>query len=217
MRGTQGSGGSNCAAFGAQDPGSARSCVSAVAGVLGGSAMLDRDVCIQRHQLHLSDNWRPAFQTSRRSGRPDESIRSCFPSSAIRPSSSTTMRSAMRTVENRCEINSAILPAGQFGEALKHLEFAARVERRSGLVEDQHLRVAQVGAGQRDLLPFAAGKIDAAFEAAAQHLLVTVAGACAITSSARLFCADASKQRKIVEFFDAADRNVLAWPSFHSA
>ena len=34
------------------------------------------------------------------------------------------------------------------------------------------LRIAKIGAGQCELLPFAAGEIDAALEAAAQHLIV---------------------------------------------
>ena len=74
------------------------------------------------------------------------------------------MRSAMRTVEKRCEMNSAILPVGEFGEPLKHLILASRIQRGGGFVKNQQLRIAQVGASQRQLLPFAAGKIDATFK-----------------------------------------------------
>ena len=97
------------------------------------------------------------------------------------------MRSAMRTVEKRCEMNSAILPVGEFGEALEHFELAARIEGSSGLVENQQLRVAQVSPGQGELLPFAARKIDAGFETPAQASVRIAKGSLAITSSARLF------------------------------
>ena len=68
----------------------------------------------------------------------------------------------MRTVEKRCEISTAVLPSAQLLEALEHLELGARVERGGRLVEDQHLRVAHVGARDGDLLPLAAGEVDAA-------------------------------------------------------
>src|SRR6185437_1480278 len=61
----------------------------------------------------------------------------------------------------------------QFRETLEDLGLAARVQRRSRLVEDQQLRIAQVSAGQRDLLPLASRQIDAALEAAAEHLVET--------------------------------------------
>jgi hypothetical protein len=50
-------------------------------------------------------------------------------------------------------------------KALEHLELAARVQCRGRLVEDHHLRVAHVGARDGDLLPLAAGQIDAGLEA----------------------------------------------------
>ena len=65
------------------------------------------------------------------------------------------------------------LPRGEFGKALENLELAARIERGGGFVKNQKLRVAQVGARQRNFLPLSAGKIDAGFEAPAQHLIVT--------------------------------------------
>ena len=66
----------------------------------------------------------------------------------------------MRTLENRWEISTAVLPA-QLLEPLEHLELGARIERRGRLVEDKHLRVAHVGARDRDFLPFAARQVDA--------------------------------------------------------
>ena len=65
------------------------------------------------------------------------------------------------------------LPRGEFGKALENFELAARIERGGGLVKNQQLRVAQIGPGQRNFLPLSAGKIDAGFEAPAQHLIVT--------------------------------------------
>ena len=54
---------------------------------------------------------------------------------------------------------------GEVGKALEDFVFGAGVQRGGGLIQDEELRVAQIGAGQGDLLPLAAGKIDAAFEA----------------------------------------------------
>ena len=84
------------------------------------------------------------------------------------------MRSAMRTLEKRCEMSTAVLPSRQLLEALEHLELGARVERGGRLVEDQHLRIAHVGAGDGDLLPLAAGEVDAGLEAAADQLVVAL-------------------------------------------
>ena len=49
------------------------------------------------------------------------------------------MRSAMRTVEKRCEMNSAILPVGEFGETFKDFVFAARVKRGGRFVKNEQL------------------------------------------------------------------------------
>src|SRR5688572_32922394 len=64
------------------------------------------------------------------------------------------------------------LARAQLLEAAKHLELRARVERRGGLVEDEDLRVAHVGARDGDLLPFAAGQVDARSPALADDLVV---------------------------------------------
>ena len=87
------------------------------------------------------------------------------------------MRSAIRTVEKRCEMMTAMRPATSSRKAHEDLVLGARVERRRRLVEDEHLRVAHVGAGERDLLPLAAREIDAALEAAAEHLPIARAEA----------------------------------------
>ena len=68
----------------------------------------------------------------------------------------------------------ADLAPGKLAKALEHLELGARVERRRRLVQDQQLGVAHVGARDRDLLPLAAGEVDAAAEALAEDLVVAV-------------------------------------------
>ena len=78
----------------------------------------------------------------------------------------------MRTLEKRWEMRTAVLPSRQLLEALEHLELGPRVEGRGGLVQDQELRVAHVGARDGDLLPLAAGEVDAGLEALADHLVV---------------------------------------------
>lgn len=47
------------------------------------------------------------------------------------------------------------LAVAEFLEALEHLEFRTRIERRGRLVENRHLGLAHVGAGDGNLLPFA--------------------------------------------------------------
>ena len=64
------------------------------------------------------------------------------------------------------------LAAAELLEALEHFVLGARIERGGRLVEDQQLRVAHVGARDGDLLPFAAGKIDAGAKALAEQLVV---------------------------------------------
>ena len=84
------------------------------------------------------------------------------------------MRSAMRTLEKRCEISTAVLPSLSSLKRWNTSNSDARVERRGGLVEDQQLRVAHVGARDGDLLPLAAGQVDAGAEALADHLVVAL-------------------------------------------
>ena len=45
----------------------------------------------------------------------------------------------------------------KLGKSLKHFEFAFCVERGRRLVQDQQLRIAQIGARQSNTLPLAAG------------------------------------------------------------
>ena len=62
----------------------------------------------------------------------------------------------MRTVEKRWEMSSAILPGGEFGEALEDIMLGSRIERGCRLVKDQQLRVAQIGTRESHFLPLAA-------------------------------------------------------------
>ena len=67
----------------------------------------------------------------------------------------------MRTLEKRCEMRTAVLPSRSSLKRWNTSNSDARVEGRRGLVEDQQLGVAHVGAGDGDLLPLAAGEVDA--------------------------------------------------------
>jgi hypothetical protein len=85
------------------------------------------------------------------------------------------MRSAMRTVEKRCEISSAILPSVSSAKRSKTSSSLRASRAAVGSSRISKLRVAKVGAGKGHLLPLAAGEFDAAFEAAAEHLIVAAA------------------------------------------
>ncbi len=61
--------------------------------------------------------------------------------------------------------------ARQIVEAREHLRLGHRIQRGRRLVQDQHLRVAQISPRQREFLPLAAGKIDAALKTPAEHLI----------------------------------------------
>ena len=52
--------------------------------------------------------------------------------------------------------------AHQLGERVPHLRLADRVEMRGRFVEDQHRRVLEEGAGDRDALALSAGELHAA-------------------------------------------------------
>ena len=73
----------------------------------------------------------------------------------------------MRTLEKRCEMMDGGFALAQFLEPLEHFVLGARVERRRRLVENQQLRFTHVRARDGDLLPLAAGQIDAALESLA--------------------------------------------------
>src|SRR5205809_250681 len=61
--------------------------------------------------------------------------------------------------------------ARELRETLKDFVLGARVERGGRLVEDEELRVAHIGPSQRELLPFTAGEVNSAIEAASHHLV----------------------------------------------
>ena len=60
----------------------------------------------------------------------------------------------------------------EFLEALENLELGARIQRRGRFVEDQHLCVTHIGAGNRHFLPFTAGQVDAVLEPLTDDLVV---------------------------------------------
>ena len=66
------------------------------------------------------------------------------------------------------------LAFGEFGEALEHFVLRSRVQRRGRLVQNQYLGIAQVRAGERDLLPLSARQINAALKSTAQNLFVAL-------------------------------------------
>ena len=121
----------------------------------------------------------------------------------------TRMRSAMRTVENRCEIRSDILPCVSSAKRLEHFVFGTRVERRRRLVQNQQLRIAQIGARQRDLLPFAARQVDSAFEPAAQQLIVALGQLADHLLGEGSSSAAARMRNGLLRLFDAADADIF--------
>src|SRR5689334_58840 len=66
------------------------------------------------------------------------------------------------------------LVLGQFAELLKDTKFVLRVERRCGFVEDEHFAIPHESAGERNLLPFTAGKVAALIEPTPERGLVTL-------------------------------------------
>ena len=87
------------------------------------------------------------------------------------------------------------LAAREFGKALEDFVFGPRVERRGRLVEDQHVGVAHRGAGDRDLLPLAAGQFEAGLEAPSDQLVVAL-GSRAMTSEASVLSAAAAMRAR---------------------
>ena len=100
-------------------------------------------------------------------------------------------------------------PHRQFGEALEHFKLALCIERRSGFIEDQQLRVAQVSAGQRYFLPLATRKIHAAIEAPAKHLLIMMRKFRDHLVRQTLLCRSLQKI-DILQVVDPADGDVLS-------
>ena len=87
-----------------------------------------------------------------------------MPSSTTRPRSSTQIRSACRTVENRCEIKNRRGVPGRGQNAVEDLCLPADVELRGRLIQKHHTCPAS-DATQRPRechsLPLSAGKIGA--------------------------------------------------------
>ena len=98
-----------------------------------------------------------------------------MPNSLTLPSSITAMRSAMRTVEKRCEMTMPMRPRRISFSSAKIAASASGSRDDGGLVEDPDVRVAIHDARQREALPFAARQIVAAFEQPA-HLRVESLG-----------------------------------------
>src|ERR1700733_15593722 len=57
-------------------------------------------------------------------------------------------------------------------ESLEYLKLGASIQRRRRFVENQHGRFAHIGPGDRNFLPFPAGKLHAVFEPFANHLVI---------------------------------------------
>ena len=93
---------------------------------------------------------RPTRRTARRSGRPAASSSSWVPSSSTPPASTT--RDAVGPLGGRQAVgdHDHRPPGHERLDRLLDLELGARVEAGGGLVEDQHARVGEEGAGQRD-------------------------------------------------------------------
>ena len=111
---------------------------------------------------------RPECRTAPRTGRPSPSApRGCRTSTSCAPSR-TTIRSAMRTVEKRCDTRIVMRPpsprvARRLGVALEQRVLGLGVERGGRLVEHEQQRVvAHEPARQRELLPLAERQLDAA-------------------------------------------------------
>src|SRR5258706_12320110 len=104
-------------------------------------------------------------------------------------------------------------PRGKFGKTAENLELTARVERCSGLVQNQELRAAKIGPCQLNFLPPATGKIHSLIEAPAQHLLVVSGQPADNAIRHTLACSDL-QQVQIINFLDAANRNIFAGRHF---
>ena len=83
---------------------------------------------------------------------------SWVPTSRISPPSSTTMRSASRTVAEAVGDDEGRPALHQVGEGLLHQPLGLGVERGGGLVEDEDGRVLEQGARDGDALPLPAGE-----------------------------------------------------------
>ena len=74
------------------------------------------------------------------------------PSSTMRPCSMTSTRSAIATVDSRCAMMIAVRSASRVVQPLLHEPLARDVERRGRLVQDEHGRVGEERAREREQL-----------------------------------------------------------------
>jgi len=98
---------------------------------------------------------------------------------------------------------------GEFLEALEDFVLGAGVEGGGGLVEDEELGVAHVGAAEGDFLPLAAAQVHAAVEAAANHLVVAP-GQLGDDGVGEALLGGGFDAGLVLALFDAADGEVLA-------
>ena len=85
-----------------------------------------------------------------------------MPISATRPRSRTTRKSALRSVERRCETRKTVRPRAAALQALEDPRLRLRVDGGERVVEDEDGRVRQESARERRALLLAAGERDAA-------------------------------------------------------
>lgn len=98
--------------------------------------------------------------------------------------------------------------AGEFGETEEDVVFGAGVEGGGGLVEDDELGVAHVGAGEGDFLPLAGGEVGAAVEAPAEHVVVA-AGELGGDGVGEGFFGGVTDAGEVVEGVDVAEADVF--------
>ena len=85
-----------------------------------------------------------------------------MPSSTMRPPCRTAMRSALRTVETRCEMKIVVRPLHHVAQVVENFVFGVGVDAGERVVENQNLRIANQGAGDGSALLLSAGERDAA-------------------------------------------------------
>ncbi len=88
------------------------------------------------------------------------SSRAWEPSPTMRPPSRKATRSASSMVDTRWATTSVVVDSS-LAQALEDLGLDHRIDRRGGVVEDEHPGLAQQSAGQRDALALAAREGDA--------------------------------------------------------
>ena len=93
---------------------------------------------------------------SRRRRRSCRRAASWRPRAATRPSSSTTISSASAIVERRCATMIVVRPSMTVSQRPPDARLGGRVDRRRGVVEDQHARVDEQRARDREPLALAA-------------------------------------------------------------